>query len=154
MTKKRIEGQTRDSLEYWGGIRPLVRSVGRLPELIKHREGIVNELLAIGYGSVDDILTWDENGKVTVKATRNIPKHVLKAIKRVKVTTDRDGNSTLELEMYDKIAALRVVAKASGLLEKPEDEGDKPSVIGIHMHGPEAVAEYQEVKDDGAEGEV
>lgn len=136
----------RDSLEYWGGIRPLVRRLGRPPELLSHREGIANELLAIGYASVDDVLSWDEAGKVTVKPTRSIGKHILKAIKKVKVTVDRDGNSTLELEMYDKIASLRVLARATGLLDKPEDDSDKPSVIGINLKGPEPVAEFAEVE--------
>jgi hypothetical protein len=147
------EGQKRDSLEYWGGIRPLVRSLGRPREIMEHRSGIANELLAVSFASLDDVMEWDEEGKVKIKASRNIPKHVLKAIKKVKVTsvTDRDGNTTqtLELEMWDKISALRVLARATGLLDKPEDEGDKPSVIGINlMGGSEPVTTYESVDDE------
>jgi hypothetical protein len=97
-------------------------------------------------------MTWDEEGRVKIKASRDIPKHILKAIKKVKVTavTDKDGatTQTLELEMWDKLSALRVLARASGLLDTPEDESDKPSVIGINMHGPEPVTTYESVNDE------
>jgi hypothetical protein len=146
------EGQKRDSLEYWGGIRPLVRSLGRPREIMDHRSGIANELLAVSFASLDDVMTWDEEGRVKIKASRDIPKHILKAIKKVKVTavTDKDGatTQTLELEMWDKLSALRVLARASGLLDTPEDESDKPSVIGINMHGPEPVTTYESVNDE------
>jgi len=56
----------------------------------------------------------------------------LQAIKSIKV--NKDGN--LELELYDKVGVLRLLAKASGLLDNPEDS-DKPSVIGINIKAPD-----------------
>ena len=138
---------TRDTLAYWGGIRPLVRRLGR-PEMIeRNRDAIAAELLCIGLVSVSDVMTWDENGKVRIKSSRDITPEVLKCIKRIKVTSDDKGNNTLEVEMWDKLAALRVLARTAGFLDKPEDDGNRPRVIGINMHGPEPVAEYQEVPD-------
>ena len=40
--------------------------------------------------------------------------------------------------MHDKVAVLRILAKAAGLLEQQEDI-DKPSVVGIVMQGPEPI---------------
>ena len=42
----------------------------------------------------------------------------------------------LEVELHDKVGVLRVLAKASGLLEQQEDM-DRPAVVGIVMQGPE-----------------
>ena len=44
----------------------------------------------------------------------------------------------LEVELHDKVGVLRVLAKATGLLD-PQEELDKPSVVGIVMKGPEPV---------------
>ena len=51
-----------------------------------------------------------------------------------KVTVGQYGTT---IEMFDKVSVLRVLAKASGLLDV-ESNVDKPSIIGINMKGPEA----------------
>jgi len=56
----------------------------------------------------------------------------LQAIKTIRV--NKDGN--LELELYDKVGVLRLLAKASGLLDSPDDS-DRPSVIGINIKPPD-----------------
>jgi hypothetical protein len=81
---------------------------------------------------ITDIMDWDDEGQVKVKASKDIPEHALQAIKSIKV--NKDGN--LELELYDKVGVLRLLAKASGLLDNP-DESDKPSVIGINIKPPD-----------------
>jgi hypothetical protein len=81
---------------------------------------------------ITDIMEWDDEGQVKVKASKDIPEHALQAIKSIKV--NKDGN--LELELYDKVGVLRLLAKASGLLDNPE-ESDKPSVIGINIKPPD-----------------
>jgi len=40
------------------------------------------------------------------------------------------------VELYDKVAVLRILAKASGLLDSPEGDGDKPSVIDVNVVAP------------------
>ncbi len=77
-------------------------------------------------------MEWDEAGQIKVKASKDIPEHALQAIRSIKV--NKDGN--LELELYDKVGVLRLLAKASGLLDSPEDS-DKPSVIGINIKPPD-----------------
>ena len=59
--------------------------------------------------------------------------------KNIKVTKGKDGAQTLEVELYDKVGVLRLLAKASGLLDNPENDEDKPSVIGINIQAPEDV---------------
>ncbi len=81
---------------------------------------------------ITDIMEWDDEGQIKVKASKDIPDHALQAIKTIKV--NKDGN--LELELYDKVGVLRLLAKASGLLDNP-DESDKPSVIGINIKPPD-----------------
>jgi hypothetical protein len=88
---------------------------------------------------ITDIMSWGEDGKVKVKPSSQIPEHALQAIKNIRVRHDKDGNSTLEVELYDKVGVLRLLAKASGLLDGPEDISDKPSVIGINVQAPEDI---------------
>ena len=80
-------------------------------------------------------MTWDEHGNVTVKRSSDIPEHALLAIKNIKVRPDKDGVNTLEIELYDKVGVLRLLAKASGLLDSPDDDS-KPSVIDINVVAP------------------
>jgi hypothetical protein len=92
---------------------------------------------------ITDIMTWDDEGNVKVKASEDIPEHALQAIKNIKTNTrrDKDGNTytTLDIELYDKVGVLRLLAKASGLLDNPDDGSDKPSVIGINVQAPEDI---------------
>ena len=79
-------------------------------------------------------MTWDDQGNVKVKASKDIPEHALQSIKSIKI--DKDGMITLEF--WDKVQTLRLLAKASGLLDNPE-ESDKPSVIGINIKAPKVI---------------
>ena len=103
--------------------------------MIEHnKENVAQELIDLATVSIDDIVYWDDQGNVSVKDPKNIPKAAIKAIKKIKVTPT--AGPQLEVELHDKVSVLRTLAKASGLLEQQEDI-DKPSVVGIVMHGPE-----------------
>lgn len=104
--------------------------------ILNNKEAIAYTMLALGNTKLSDIITWDENGNVKVKASSQIPEYALQAIKSIKVRTDRDGNSTLDIELFDKVGVLRLLAKASGLLDSPDD-GDKPSVIDVNVVAPQ-----------------
>jgi len=84
---------------------------------------------------ITDIMDWDEEGNVRVKSASRISQHALNAIKNVKVTKHKDGSQTLELELFDKVQVLRLLAKASGLLDNPEGD-EKPSVIDVNVVAP------------------
>ena len=144
MTKSRVSQQI-PSLKNWGGVRSISRRMERSATIVENREAIAFSLLCMANTKITDILTWDEDGNVKVKAASAIPDHALQAIKNIKVTKGKDGAQTLDIELYDKIGVLRLLAKASGLLDNPDD-GDKPSVIGINVQAPDI--QDAEVKDD------
>jgi hypothetical protein len=131
------------SLRNWGGVESVVRKIERSQTIVANREAVAYSLLTIANTKITDIFEWDDMGNVTVKASNRIPEHALQSIKSVKSRVDKDGSATIELELYDKVQVLRILAKASGLLDTPDD-GQKPSVIGVNIQAPEDV----EVKDD------
>ena len=135
----------------FGGVKALNRRMaGRSDYIAQHKEAIAQELMAVGAANISDVIEWDDQGAVKVKASRDIPANILSAIKEVKVTTaTRVGVSTssLELKMHDKLGSLRVLAKAAGLLEAPAPEQTMPSVVGIKMVGPDVV-DIMEVKEE------
>ncbi len=109
------------------------------------REAVLQELEAIASGEITDVLSWDELGNVGVCASDNLSPRARRSIKRVKVTPNAHGNQ-IEVEMHDKLSALRLLAKHRGLLEPNSDE-QRPSMIGIKLTGPETT--YYETADKG-----
>jgi len=113
------------------------------------RQAVEQELAAIGASELTDILSWDENGRTTMLASDQIPEKARRGIKKMKVTPTKYGNQ-LEVEMYDKIAALRLLAKHYGMLNVDTSQ-NRPSVLGINISGPETVYEVKEKNDDEQE---
>jgi len=123
------------------------RRLERSATIVENREAVAYSLLCMANTKITDVLTWDDEGNVKVKASSAISDHALQAIKSIKVIKGKDGAQTLEVELYDKIGVLRLLAKASGLLDNPDDGSEKPSVIGINVQAPEIV-DYQEEKKE------
>lgn len=144
-TQSRLSQQI-PSLKSWGGVRSISRRLERSATIVENREAVAYSLLCMANTKITDVLTWDEEGNVKVKAASAIPDHALQAIKNIRVTRGKDGAQTLEVELYDKIGVLRLLAKASGLLDNPDDGSEKPSVIGINVQAPETV-DYEEKKE-------
>jgi hypothetical protein len=115
------------------------RRIGRSETLHQHKEAVAAELLSLGTANITDIVNLDG----TVKPLDQIPEHALRAIKRI--SANKDG---VTIEMFDKVAVLRVLAKASGMLDVEQNE-DKPSIVGINMKGPTTTYEIEE--DNGSE---
>ena len=130
-------------------MRNVQQRLGGSSTIAKNREAVAYALLTIANTKLTDIMEWDEEGNIKVKASKNIPEHALQAIKSIKVNEryDKDGNCnrTLDIELYDKVGVLRILAKASGLLDTQE-ESDKPSVIGINVKAPEII-EAEDVRE-------
>ena len=129
--KSKVSSQI-PSLQNWGGIRSIEKRLERSATISQNREAVAYTLLCMANTKITDIMEWDDEGNIKVKASKDIPDHALQAIRSIKV--NKDGN--LELELYDKVGVLRLLAKASGLLDNPE-ESDKPSVIGINIKPPD-----------------
>ena len=113
------------------------------------RDAVLNEIEALGSAAITDVLSWDSYGNVTVKNSKDLPLNVQKAIKKVKVTPTKEGNA-IEVEMHDKIAALRLLSKHHGLMENGSDE-NRPTILGINLRGP-AVTHYEtRIEDEETE---
>jgi hypothetical protein len=134
LRKSRLSEQI-PSLKNWGGVRSIERRMERSSTIVANREAVAYSLLCLANTKITDIMEWDESGNVRVKPSSAIPEQALQAIKNIRVKTDREGNSTLEVELYDKVGVLRLLAKASGLLDNP-DQDDKPSVIDVNVVAP------------------
>jgi hypothetical protein len=140
MAEEKIEKKTSGSypsVRGWGGVRNVVQRIERSQTIVANREAVAYSLLAMANTKITDIFEWDEFGNVKVKPSNKIPEHALQSIKKISQRIDKDGNATIELELYDKVQVLRILAKASGLLDNPEDQSDKPSVIGINVKAPD-----------------
>jgi hypothetical protein len=109
------------------------------------KRAVLEELEAIGAGEITDVLAWDNLGRVTFKGSEELDARTRKAIKKVKVTPGQYGSS-IEVEMHDKLSALRLLSKHHGLLEQNADM-NRPSLIGINLKGPE-VTTYEVIDDD------
>ena len=142
------------SLAGYGGVRSLQKKLERSTTLQQNREAVSYSLLCMANTNVTDIMEWDDQGNIKVKASKDIPAHALQAIKSIKTVTktDKDGNSytTIEIEMWDKVGVLRILAKASGLLDNPE-ESDKPSVLGINIRAPEVIDHGESTEETGSD---
>ena len=112
------------------------------------KEAVKQELASIAASNITDVLRWTESGAMALLKTEDIPMHVQKAIKKVKVTPNQYGNS-IEVEMHDKLSALRVLAKHHGLMEPNAESDSRPSVIGINMTGPTTT--YEVIEDGKTE---
>jgi hypothetical protein len=140
MSEEKIEKKTNGSypsVRGWGGVRNVVQRIERSQTIVANREAVAYSLLAMANTKITDIFEWDEFGNVKVKPSNKIPEHALQSIKKISQKIDKDGNATIELELYDKVQVLRILAKASGLLDNPDDGNDKPSVIGINVKAPD-----------------
>lgn len=114
------------------------------------RQAVVQELEALSSSEITDVLTWDEMGRVQVRASDQLSARARRAIKKVKITPGEEGN-TIEVEMHDKLSALRLLAKHRGLLE-PNSDDRRPSMIGINVKGPDTTT-YEIIDEDSQEKE-
>jgi len=99
------------------------------------KEKVKQELEAIAGSEITDVLQWTQDGQVKMKSSNEISHRARKGIKKIRATPNRFGTA-LEVEMHDKMSALRLLAKHHGMLEEQEND-NRPSVIGINIKGPE-----------------
>ena len=134
MSETKNKNKPIPSLAGYGGVKQLQRNLERSTTIAANREAVAYSLLCMANTKITDVMEWDQDGNVQVKASKDIPEHALQSIKSIKI--DKDG--MIAIEFWDKVQTLRLLAKASGLLDNP-DESDKPSVIGINVKAPETI---------------
>lgn len=139
MSETKNKNKPIPSLAGYGGVKQLQRNLERSTTIAANREAVAYSLLCMANTKITDVMEWDQDGNVQVKASKDIPEHALQSIKSIKI--DKDG--MIAIEFWDKVQTLRLLAKASGLLDNP-DESDKPSVIGINVKAPEIIDNDEE----------
>ena len=152
LSKRRV---VKPPLDRFGGVRVVQRRIQKSEILDHSKDAVAQELVDIATSSIDEIIDWDSSGYVRVKTPEEISNKAIKAIKKIRMTPTKEGPQ-IEVELHDKVSVLRVLAKATGMLEKQEDM-DKPSVVGIVMHGPERIIDVEpvnETKDNGDSGDT
>jgi len=101
----------------------------------RQKQEVRMALEEISNSDITNVVVWDDDGNLYMRDMVNASKSVTKTIKKVKVTPGKYGNS-IEVEMHDKLAALRLLAKHHGLLDDVAED-KRPSVIGINITGPD-----------------
>jgi len=134
MSETKNKNKPIPSLAGYGGVKQLQRNLERSTTIAANREAVAYSLLCMANTKITDVMEWDQDGNVQVKASKDIPEHALQSIKSIKI--DKDG--MIAIEFWDKVQTLRLLAKASGLLDNPDDS-DRPSVIGINIKAPEVI---------------
>jgi DNA-binding protein H-NS len=69
------------------------------------RQAVVQELEALSSSEITDVLSWDEMGRVQVRASDQLSPRARRAIKKVKITPSEEGN-TIEVEMHGEASWL------------------------------------------------
>lgn len=98
------------------------------------RDHVLEELGKLATSEITDVLFWDSAGRVTLQGSADLSPRARASIKKVKVTPTAEGNQ-IEVELHAKDSALRLLAKHHGLLDQTGEQ-NKPSVIGVNIHGP------------------
>ena len=90
----RVKSTVIPPLTNWGGVRSVQRRLERSSTIMANKEAVAYALLSMANTKLTDIMSWDEQGNVTVKRSSDIPEHALHAIKSIKVNSkkDSDGN--------------------------------------------------------------
>lgn len=99
------------------------------------KDKVLHELEAIAGSEITDAISWDDKGQVHLHDSNTLPSRAKKGIKKVKATPGKYGTS-IEIEMHDKLGALRLLSKHHGLLDDVAED-KRPSVIGINITGPD-----------------
>ena len=111
--KRKTTSDKLPPLGRFGGVRQVQQRIRRSETLHQHKEAVAQELISLGTANITDIMNLDG----TVKPMSEIPDHALRAIKKISVRGD-----DVTIEMHDKVAVLRVLAKAAGMLETEKDQ--------------------------------
>ena len=114
------------------------------------RDHVLEELSKLATSEITDVLFWDAEGRVTLQSAADLSPRARASIKKVKVTPTADGNQ-IEVELHNKDSALRLLAKHHGLLDQTGEQ-NKPSVIGVNIHGPTTTT-YEVLDDENMDNE-
>tara|TARA_X000001388_G_scaffold67229_3_gene54467 strand:+ start:614 stop:1021 length:408 start_codon:yes stop_codon:yes gene_type:complete len=113
------------------GIRQITRRIKGSNVIMNNRDKLAQELVSLGTSDITDIMTWDDQGNVEIKASKDIKPDALRSIRKIRVLPGQG----IEVELIDKVRVLQTLAKSAGLLES-EKHADRPAVVEVQMLGP------------------
>jgi len=118
----------------FGGIGAIQKRLKGSRLIYDNRDQLALAMLEMASTNITDVIEW-EGEEVKIKEMKDIPETSLNAIKKIKVTPTKSGNQ-IEVELYDKVRLMQLLAKSAGLLDE-EKEVDKPAVVNIEMVMPD-----------------
>tara|TARA_Y100000114_G_scaffold156253_1_gene182861 strand:+ start:1639 stop:2034 length:396 start_codon:yes stop_codon:yes gene_type:complete len=114
----------------FGGIGEIKKRLKGSRLIYDNRDALAAAMLEMASTNITDIVELKDDD-VKIKKIKDIPEKALNAIKKIKVTPTKQGKQ-VEVELYDKVQLMRLLAKSAGLLDE-EKESDKPAVVNIEM---------------------
>jgi hypothetical protein len=81
----------------------------------RERDMLMNEFINIAQFNIGDFAEWSEDGRLVFKGSDKLDEKQLRRIASVSKHIDKNGNVTLKLDFYDKMAVLDKLAKILGL---------------------------------------
>lgn len=92
------------------------------------KEKVMRELASIAFSNVKDIIMTDDEGGIQIKDLEDIPDHISKAIKKIKISNHFNAGigmtQNVTAELYDKISAIDKLGKQMGMfIERREHTG-------------------------------
>ena len=118
----------------FGGIGAIQKRLKGSRLIYDNRDQLALAMLEMASTNITDVIEW-KGEEVKIKEMKDIPETSLNAIKKIKVTPTKAGNQ-IEVELYDKVRLMQILAKSAGLLDE-EKEVDKPAVVNIEMVMPD-----------------
>ena len=98
------------------------------------QERTLLELAAVAFSSMADFVEMD-GGKLIVRDWDEIPNHVKSAVKKIKLRRVSRGedefDEVLELELHDKLTAVKQLGEYQGLFKGQGDQAEQWGGIGI-----------------------
>jgi hypothetical protein len=98
------------------------------------RERVIRELALIAFADPTQFMSWDEEGKVTLRSSAEIGEAAAAVVAEVSA-----GGSRLRMKLQDKLAALGMLARMLGLFEaaKEKEIVDNSLNLSITIEGEE-----------------
>lgn len=116
----------RDALRQTAAEKTLVEvEVQRVRQIEISAQAVLQETAALALSSITDIVEWDETGRVTIKASDQIPAHAAAAVAKLNVGHDKAGNPNVVVEMHPKIRPLDLLGQHYNLWDSEKKQAEK-----------------------------
>lgn len=111
---------------------------------------VLEEFRRVAFSNILDYVTWDAEGRVTVKPSAELDRAEGAAIKKIKSKTHHYGNhseTTVEIEFHGKTKAMEKLGKYLGLWTDPTELQVRVLQVFNEL-SPEKLARMEEMGDE------